>query len=71
MNKIIKTLQELFSNIFEVILNNKYFKALFYTFLILFFIVLFIKITILVFKVPAVGILLIFAIVYFLTLSEL
>lgn len=71
MIKIIKVMQETFSNVFEIILNNKYFKASFLTFLFMLFIGLFTIITVLAFEIPVIGMLLIFVIVYFLILNDL
>lgn len=58
-------MQKTFSNVFEIILNNKYLKALFLTFLFILFIGLFTIITVLAFEIPVIGMLLIFVIVYF------
>lgn len=71
IKNVFKTIQNTFSNIFETILNNKYLKALFLTPILMMFVGLFVLITILAFQNVIIGVILLFAIIYFVILSDL
>ncbi len=70
MNKIFTEIQNTFSAIYKIVLNNIYLKALLLIIIILWAITLFPLIIILSFKMPIIGIAAISIIIYFEILNE-
>lgn len=71
MKAIFEIIQNTFSKSFELILNNKYLKAALITSAFIIFVGLIVIIVTLAFRVPTIGGILIFIIIYLMVLSDL